>query len=323
MHLIEILSDGPINDDLRQYIDSVHCMHKISQSGKSGATSMRLIVMDDEFSQILKGMDQYLDQEKVIVMDVAAVLPDFTREEESKDLAIGRFFSANKEELRDLIVSPVNLSTNFLVMVILSTIVAGIGILQQNVAIIIGAMVIAPFLSPNMLISFGITLGDSKLVNRGLWVGLVATCLALFISIFWGGASGQLQEVPRDFSVSYQDIALAMACGFAGSLSLLSRQGMTLVGVMVAAALLPPLIAGGLFLGAGDYHAAANKLLLYTINVLCLVLSGIVMFYVSGITPSAWWEKDKARQKTWYAIVVLVILLAFLATMIYQFQERV
>jgi uncharacterized hydrophobic protein (TIGR00341 family) len=321
MHLIEVLSNGPINDDLNQYIESIECMHKIFQSGKSGAKSIRIVVPDKDFSTILKELDQYLVDEKVVVLNVVAVLPDITRESEAKELSIGRFFTANKEELRDLIVSPVNLSTNFLVMVILSTIVAGIGILQQNVAIIIGAMVIAPFLSPNMLISFGITLGDAKLVNRGLFVGFVATFIALFISIFWGGASGQLQDVPRDYSVTYQEIALAMACGFAGALSLLSRQGMTLVGVMVAAALLPPLIAGGLFLGAGDFESAANKFLLYTINVLCLILSSIVMFYFSGITPSAWWEKDKARQKTLYAIVVLVILLSFLATIIYQMQS--
>ena len=133
-------------------------------------------------------------------------------------------------------------------MVILCAFVAGIGILQQNVAIIIGAMVIAPFLGPNMLISFGITLGSVKYIYRGLYVAVTATLLAIVISVLWGYGSDQIHEVPRDYVVSLQDIALAMACGFAGAMSMMSRQGMALVGVMVAAALLAQLIAAGLFL---------------------------------------------------------------------------
>lgn len=316
MQFVEVISKGSINDEVKQYIDELECYFKVTQSGKSGAVSIRMVIEEEDLADVLKELEKRLDEEKVIVYDVRAVMPDDSGEEEEGELAIGRFYKSSKDELREVIVAPVNLSINFIVMVIMSSIVAGIGILQQNVAIIIGAMVIAPFLSPNMLISFGITLGSVKLTYRGLYVAAVATGIAVFISILWGYGSDQIDQIPRDYSVSLQDIALAMACGFAGALSLLSRQGTALVGVMVAAALLPPLIAAGLFLGGGYYEAAINKLVLYAINIVALILSGVIMFYISGITPVAWYEKNQARSRTINALIILVLMLVLLGFLV-------
>lgn len=317
MQFVEIISNGPINESLRSFAEDLDCFYKDSQSGKGGSLSIRIIVDDDHLAEVLKQIDQRVQNEKVVVYDVKAVIPDQNNgKEEEEELAIGRFFKSSKEELRELIVRPVNLSVNFLIMVIMSAIVAGIGILQQNVAIIIGAMVIAPFLGPNMLISFGITLGSVKYIYRGLYVAVTATLLAIVISVLWGYGSDQIHEVPRDYVVSLQDIALAMACGFAGAMSMMSRQGMALVGVMVAAALLPPLIAAGLFLGGGYYEAAVNKLILYAINIISLILSGVIMFYSSGITPTIWYEKKMARKRTLYAVLILGALLMILGVLV-------
>ena len=323
MHLVEVLSKGPINENLKEHVISLDCFDKIVQTGKGGSVSIRVIVDDGDLSQILADIENKLIDERIVVYDVEAVLPLDNHEEVANDLSIGRFFKTGKEELRGIIVDPVNLSANFIIMVIMSAIVAGIGILQNNVAIIIGAMVIAPFLGPNMLISFGITLGDMKLVYRGLQVAIIATILAVVISILWGFTSSQIHDVPRDYVVSLQDVVLAFACGVAGALSLLSRQGTALVGVMVAAALLPPLISVGLFLGGGYYDAALNKGVLYAINIVCLNLSGIVMFYVSGITPNSWWEREKAKTHTIYAATILTILLIFLSLLIMKISGNI
>lgn len=323
MHLVEVISKGPVNEELKQHVIGLDCFDKIVQTGKGGSVSIRVIVDDDDLSQVLADIEKKIVDERVVVYDVEAVLPLEDHEEDVKDLSIGRFFKTGKEELRGIIVDPVNLSANFIVMVIMSAIVAGIGILQNNVAIIIGAMVIAPFLGPNMLISFGITLGDMNMVYRGLKVAVIATLLAVGISILWGFTSSQIHDVPRDYVVSLQDVVLAFACGVAGALSLLSRQGTALVGVMVAAALLPPLISVGLFLGGGYYDAALNKGVLYATNIVCLILSGIVMFYISGITPISWWEKEKAKTNTIYAAIILSILLIFLSLLILKISKSI
>ncbi|MDX1684065.1 MAG: TIGR00341 family protein [Saprospiraceae bacterium] len=317
MQFVEIISSGPVNEELKNYIDDLECYHKIAHSGKGGAASVRLVVSDEELSSTLEELEKRLKEEKVVVYELNAVIPEDEEKDEEEELKIGRFFKTSREELRDVIESPVNLSINFFIMIIMSSIVAGIGILQQNVAIVIGAMVIAPFLGPNMLISFGITLGSTKLIYRGLYVGAIATAIAVIISVLWGVGSDQIHDVPRDYVVSYQDIALAMACGFAGALSVMSRQGVALVGVMVAAALLPPLISAGLFLGGGYYGASFNKVILFGINIVCLILSGVIMFYISGITPNTWWQKEQARKRTVNAVIVLGLLLSILAVLVW------
>ena len=53
-------------------------------------------------------------------------------------------------------------------------------------------------------------------------------------------------------------------------------------------------------------------------NIVCLILSGIVVFYSAGIRPSAWWEREEAVRKTRFALLILVIILLFLVGIIYN-----
>jgi len=318
MRLLEIVNDGPFSEELQKFIDDIQCATKLYQTAKGGTMVVKLIIQDDEVVSTLKQLDSLKGTSKAFIYNIEGTIGITEEKEDDDDLGLARFFTSSKEELRKQIISPVNLSWNFLIMVIASSFVAGIGILQQNVAIVIGAMVIAPFLGPSMLIAFGTTLGDIKLIRKGIYVALVGTVLALVISFIWGLSSSQVHGIDRTYVVTMQDVLLAFSCGVAGALSQLGRQGTTLVGVMVAAALLPPLISGGLYLGGGYYDEAWHKIILFVTNVVCLVSSGIIVFYLAGITPSNWWEKDAAREKTKVALIVLGLMLLLLMATIYN-----
>jgi len=235
---------------------------------------------------------------------------------------VGRFFSISKEELYNDIEQPVSLSANFILMIILSAFIAGIGIIKDNLAITIGAMVIAPFLGPNMSMSLGTTLGDWEIIRRSLITGIVATLLVMVISITWGWFAGDLSGISPDPMIAYQDVLLAILCGAAGVVSVLSGQGSTMVGVMVAAALLPPLMRAGLFLGVGDLPKAFNSFVIFGTNVICVNIASISIFYLAGIRPSMWWEKEKARVKTRNALVTLMIILAVLVVLIMTLSQH-
>jgi uncharacterized hydrophobic protein (TIGR00341 family) len=322
MRLIEIISEGPLLKEFQEYIDTCNSKTRLYQTGKGGVVVVKLMVEDDDVNRILRDMENVKGEAKVFIYDVEGVIGLEEETKDDDDLELARFFTSSKEELRKHIIAPVNLSWNFLIMVFASSLVAGIGILQQNVAIIIGAMVIAPFLGPNMLISFGTTLGDLRLVRKGLYVAAVGTVIAVGISWIWGMTSSQVHFIDRGYAVTYQDVILAIACGVAGALSQLSRQGTTLVGVMVAAALLPPLISAGLYLGGGYYEEAWHKVILFVTNIVCLILSGIVVFYSAGIRPSAWWEREEAVRKTRFALLILIVILLFLVGIIYNLNLR-
>ena len=139
-------------------------------------------------------------------------------------------------------------------MVALSTVVAAIGLSHNSVAVIIGAMVIAPLLGPNVALSLGITLGDLSLLRQGLLTALAGIAAALALSVIIGvllDVDPTLSEMASRTRVGLGDIVVALASGSAGALAFTTGVSATLIGVMVAVALLPPLVTSGLLLGGG------------------------------------------------------------------------
>ena len=90
----------------------------------------------------------------------------------------------------------------------------------------------------------------------------------------------------------------------------------TLVGVMVAVALLPPLVTFGLLFGAGFWKDAWGALLLLLTNLVCINLAGVATFLVQGVRPLTWWETNKAKKATALAITLWAILLTALVLLI-------
>jgi uncharacterized hydrophobic protein (TIGR00341 family) len=145
----------------------------------------------------------------------------------------------------------------FLIMVVLSTIVAAVGLYYNSVAIIIGAMVIAPLLGPNVALALATALGDLALLRHALLTALAGIATAMVLSVFIGvllNVDPATPEIASRNAVGLGDIAVALASGAAGALAFTTGASATLIGVMVAVALLPPLVTFGLLLGGG--HAA-------------------------------------------------------------------
>ncbi len=279
----------------------------------------------DEFMEKLNALPSDAHA-SVLVTPLEATYPEMESEptdqivDENK-LKLGKFIRISKAELRVDIEEPVDLNSNFIIMILLSTIVAGIGIIQDNIAIVIGAMVIAPFLGPNMALAFGTTLGDVKLIRKAIFTGVIATFIVISISVSWGLLDPGVAALGEFHMIEYRDIILALVCGFAGAISIVSGQASSLVGVMVAAALLPPLMRAGLMFGAGSYSSAANDMAIYTVNIVSLNLSGIITFYLAGIRPGTWWEQKLAKAKTRQAMITWVVLLLIIVFVLFILRE--
>ncbi|MGB5198349.1 MAG: DUF389 domain-containing protein, partial [Sedimenticolaceae bacterium] len=91
----------------------------------------------------------------------------------------------------------------------------------------------------------------------------------------------------------------------------------TLVGVMVAVALLPPTATMGMLLGAGHPRLAAGAMLLLAVNVVCVIVAAKLVFMAKGVKPRTWHERRKARQSTLiygstWVILLLILLLIVL-----------
>jgi uncharacterized hydrophobic protein (TIGR00341 family) len=221
----------------------------------------------------------------------------------------------SREELYEDIKDAAQCSRVYLAMATLSTIVATVGLYHNSVAIIIGAMVIAPLLGPNMALVLGTTLGDLSLLRRALLTALAGIATAMTLSVIIGvlvHVNPTLSEVASRTRVGLGDIAVALASGCAGALAFTTGVSATLIGVMVAVALLPPLVTFGLLLGGGNLELATGALSLFLMNLICVNLAGVATFLVQGIRPASWWEKDRAVKATRIAIVLWMALLAAL-----------
>ncbi len=234
-----------------------------------------------------------------------------------------RFGRISREELDEDIRESAKTDPIFLIMVVLATIVACVGLIKDSPAIIIGAMVIAPLLGPNTALAFGTTLGDTKLIRSSIRSNLIGLGLAIAIAILFGFFLADTSDLNNEFAsrtvVDLGDILLALASGAAGAIAFTSGAPSTIVGVMVAVALLPPTAASGMLAGAGAWKEAFAALTLATTNIVCINLSATGIFLLQGIRPNDWYDKDRAKSATiraltlWTSVLVALGLLIFFA----------
>ncbi|MEX2472207.1 MAG: TIGR00341 family protein [Gemmatimonadota bacterium] len=227
----------------------------------------------------------------------------------------------SREELhQDLSVST-RISAVYLTTVGLSTLVAAVGLMSSSVAVVIGAMVIAPLLGPNVALSLAATLGDLDLAWDALKANLAGISVALVLSVVVGvllPVDPTVPEIAGRTDVDLGDMVLALAAGAAGTLAFTQGLSAAVIGVMVAVALLPPLVAAGLLLGAGEIALAYGAFLLVAVNVTCVNLAGVVTFLMQKVQPRTWWETERATKAakvavaSWIGMLLLLVLLIWL-----------
>ncbi|GAB4347473.1 MAG: TIGR00341 family protein [Desulfobulbaceae bacterium] len=225
----------------------------------------------------------------------------------------------SRQELYNEVFYNSKLTKEFMVMVFLSTVVAAIGLLRDNTAVIIGAMVIAPLLGPNVAFSLAATLGDIDLGRNAFKTSFSGILFSFVVSVVLGvllTIDPATPEIHARTIVSPADIVLALASGAAGAMAFTGGMSAALIGVMVAVALVPPLVTSGLLLGAGYFLASIDAIMLLAINTICINLAGIATFLAQGIQPAHWWEAKKAKKMTYKAVALWITLLLVLLVMI-------
>jgi uncharacterized hydrophobic protein (TIGR00341 family) len=277
---------------------------------------------------LLESRYSHMEGFRIILLPVEATIPRLKPEEQtsaekkaasSSKQAVSRWIRVSREELYADIEKTVGISRVFFAMVFLSSIVASIGILRNNIVFIIGAMVIAPILGPNVALSLATTLGDISLSRRAVRAIGFGVLTALVSSMAIGmifDVNPEIPELMARTEVSLGDIVLALAAGSAAALSFTSDLFSALIGVMVAVALLPPLVTFGMLTASNQWELAVGSLYLFLINLICVNLAGVVTFLFQGIRPLKWWEAAKAKKATRMALLTWAFLLVALVVMI-------
>ena len=225
MRIIEVITDHGHVDTLRGIAEQQEILDVwVGQTDEDGRCSTRLLVNPEKQQVVMDALQSVLgkmENSRILVLPVEASLPRVEEKvnEEEKTSSITR----SREELYQNIESGTNLNRNFVMMVIMSTIVAAIGLLEDNVAVVIGAMVIAPLLGPNIALAFATTLGDSKLLWSAFKANitglLIALTLSAFIGLIWPLNFNSHELIART-DVGMDGIVLALVSGAAAVLSM-------------------------------------------------------------------------------------------------------
>ncbi len=217
-----------------------------------------------------------------------------------------RSSSYTREELYQKLMHGAEVSGTYMTLGALSTLVALIGLLQDNVAVVIGAMVIAPLLGPNLAFAFGTALGDRAMLKRATSAALIGLAISIIISAITGLLWGDVpvsDELMSRTHVGLDGVALAVAAGVAGVMSLTTGLSMTLVGVMVAVALAPPAATLGFMLGTQNYPLAIGAFMLLSVNIVCVNLSALTVFLAKGFTARSIFHRRIASRYIWTGLI--------------------
>ncbi len=182
----------------------------------------------------------------------------------------------DRNEIIEYVRGEGRMTSRFTFMTIISCGVATMGLLQSSPAVVIGAMLISPLMSPIVALGFGLSIMDFKLLRKSLEALLVGTILALtvsFILVKLSPLSDPTPEILSRTSPNLLDLVIAVFSALAGGYAVIKRKGETLVGVAIATALMPPLAVVGYGLATGKMAIAGGSFFLFMTNLLAIALT--------------------------------------------------
>lgn len=325
MKLIEVIADSGHGPTIASVAarDGVIDFWTVGQlAGDDQRQLWQLLVRPEACQAVLDALQSILADRtdaRIVMLPVEAALPRI-EEQEAGDKQEGSKAAITREALYENVAKGARLDANYLLLVALSTVVAAIGLNEDSVAIVIGAMVIAPLLGPNLALALATAMGDAALMYRAVTTGILGLLLALGLSFLIGlGWTPDLEsaELVARTRVGLESAALALASGAAATLSLTAAVPTALVGVMVAVALLPPTATIGIMLGGGHLSQAFGAALLLAVNIVCVNLAAKVVFLLKGVRPRTWLEKRRASQSMklyigFWAVSLIILIVAML-----------
>jgi len=207
-------------------------------------------------------------------------------------------------------------SREYYILTVLSCIIATTGLVQGSTATIIGAMIVAPLMTPILAFSLGVIWGDLQLIRisvgsiaKGMfWAILISSAISFIIPLPVYSGEIMARTHPTLF-----DIIVALASGIVGAYGYANEKiSNTLVGIAIAVALMPPLCTVGIGLGTMNREVASGAFILFIINLISIGLAGAVVFWAMKIHPPLADETRVAR-RAMYQIVLSVLILAAIA----------
>lgn len=219
------------------------------------------------------------------------------------------FKKADEDDFKELFISlrdSTKLSSVFLILMVLSSLLATTGLFQSSAPVIIGAMILAPLMSPIVSLSMGVVRAQSELINNslrtlsyGIFTALIFSC----IYTYFMPLSYVTSEIQARLNPNILDLMVAILSGIAGAYASSKNEvAKSLAGVAIAVALVPPLSVTGIGIGWGDINIIYGSFLLFLTNLVGITLAAALTFIVLGYAPI-----HRAKKGLIYTSIILMV----------------
>ncbi|WP_019613788.1 TIGR00341 family protein [Psychromonas ossibalaenae] len=220
------------------------------------------------------------------------------------------------KELYQLLRENAVISPVFLTLMVLSTLLATIGLYASSAPVIIGAMILAPLMAPIISLAMALTRQDASLLTASLKTLFTGLCTALCfaaLASFIMPMEIITPEISNRLSPSLLDLGVAVISGVAGAYAHARvSAAKSMAGVAIAVALVPPLAVTGIGLGWLDFHVAWGALLLFLTNLAGIVFAASLTFLILGFAPFTRAKKGLSIALIAVIVVSIPLLLSFI-----------
>lgn len=217
----------------------------------------------------------------------------------------------------------------FYILVAISTLIACFGLIANSTAVVIGAMLVAPLMTPIFGISLALVRGEPHLLGRAARAEIVGVVAAVTMGLILGSILGDIEPTAEMLSRTRPnlfDLVVAVLAGFAGAYALIDEKiSPALPGVAIATAIVPPLANSGLCLALGEVRGGIGSFLLFFANFLSILIVASGTFILSGMAKQYGVRVKKIdfARRFGLPIVAFMLITAFLGHSLMQiYQER-
>jgi uncharacterized hydrophobic protein (TIGR00271 family) len=216
----------------------------------------------------------------------------------------------------------------FYFMVVISTLIAANGLVANSPAVIIGAMLVAPLMTPIFGVALAMVRSDGYLLTRSLRAETMGVSLSVLLGFLFGLIPLAIDPTPEMLARIHPnllDLCVAVLAGLAGSYAMVDeRISPSLPGVAIATAIVPPLANAGLCLALGAYAGAIGSFLLFLANFLSILLASSAVFFATSMHTHFETDKPGRIVKKFGVATVsfAVITVLFTFSLVELVQER-
>lgn len=328
MRYLEVMIPAGRREDVLEILDEEGIDYAVSDevSARAYTATVRFPLPGHAVEPVLDRLTEagISDDVNVVVIDAETVVSKkFTTLKEQRERGLLGGGRLSRQELQARATELTPTFSVYATMTLISAIVATAGLLLDSPAVVVGSMVIAPLIGPALAASIGTVIDDDELRSTGLSYQVSGIAIAVFGAIALAGISRMaglepaaidivaVAELEERVAPNLLSLLIALGAGVAGVLSLTRQLSEAIVGVMIAAALIPPAAAAGIAIAWGMYGAAIGATVLVLVNTLSVNLAALLTLWIGGYRPPGLFAVTTARRRTitFAAIIGLVMLL--------------